>query len=115
MRKSHLIVLSVILIATISSAAMAADSQPVQAPMISGMWNLPEAPLRWTNAGAVAGSASAANRRRSVIRGSTSSLGCWVARASTRSTIRRLSLVDPPGLVSKSSSFIAAIASLNAE
>ena len=32
MRKSHLIVLSVILIATISSAAMAADSQPVAAP-----------------------------------------------------------------------------------
>jgi competence protein ComEA len=40
MRKSHLIVLSVILIATISSAAMAADSQPVQAPAVSGIVNL---------------------------------------------------------------------------
>jgi competence protein ComEA len=39
MRKSHLIVLSVILIATISSAAMAADSQPVAAP-ITGIVNL---------------------------------------------------------------------------
>ncbi|MEA2327050.1 MAG: competence protein ComEA [Thermoanaerobaculia bacterium] len=40
MRKSHLIVLSVILIATISSAAMAADSQPVAAAPISGIVNL---------------------------------------------------------------------------
>ena len=39
MRKSHLIVLSVILIATISSAAMAADSAPVAAP-ITGIVNL---------------------------------------------------------------------------
>jgi competence protein ComEA len=39
MRKSHLIVLSVILIATISSAAMAADSTAVAAP-ISGIVNL---------------------------------------------------------------------------
>ena len=39
MRKSHLIVLSVILIATISGAAMAADSQPVAAP-ITGIVNL---------------------------------------------------------------------------
>jgi competence protein ComEA len=39
MRKSHLIVLSVILIATISSAAMAADSQPVASP-ITGIVNL---------------------------------------------------------------------------
>jgi competence protein ComEA len=40
MRKSHLIVLSVILIATISTAAMAADSQPVAATPISGIVNL---------------------------------------------------------------------------
>jgi len=42
MRKSHLIVLSVILIATISSAAMAAESQPVPAPAatISGIVNI---------------------------------------------------------------------------
>jgi len=40
MRKSHLIVLSVILIATISSAAMAADSQPVSAPAATGIVNL---------------------------------------------------------------------------
>jgi len=40
MRKSHLIVLSVILIATISSAAMAADSQPVAAAPVSGIVNL---------------------------------------------------------------------------
>jgi competence protein ComEA len=40
MRKSHLIVLSVILIATISSAAMAADSTPVAATPITGIVNL---------------------------------------------------------------------------
>jgi competence protein ComEA len=40
MRKSHLIVLSVILIATISSAAMAADSAPVAASPITGIVNL---------------------------------------------------------------------------
>jgi competence protein ComEA len=40
MRKSHLIVLSVILIATISSAAMAADSAPVVAAPITGIVNL---------------------------------------------------------------------------
>ena len=40
MRKSHLIVLSVILIATISSAAMAADSAPVAATPITGIVNL---------------------------------------------------------------------------
>jgi competence protein ComEA len=40
MRKSHLIVLSVILIATISSAAMAADSAPVAAAPITGIVNL---------------------------------------------------------------------------
>ena len=40
MRKSHLIVLSVILIATISSAAMAADTQPVGAPQVTGIVNL---------------------------------------------------------------------------
>jgi comEA protein len=41
MRKSHLIVLSVILIATISSAAMAADSQPVVgAQAVTGIVNL---------------------------------------------------------------------------
>lgn len=40
MRKSHLIVLSVILIATISSAAMAAESQPVSAPAATGIVNL---------------------------------------------------------------------------
>jgi len=40
MRKSHLIVLSVILIATISSAAMAADSQPVAAAPATGIVNL---------------------------------------------------------------------------
>jgi competence ComEA-like helix-hairpin-helix protein len=40
MRKSHLIVLSVILIATISSAAMAADSASVVAAPITGIVNL---------------------------------------------------------------------------
>jgi len=40
MRKSHLIVLSVILIATISSAAMAADTQPVGAQAVTGIVNL---------------------------------------------------------------------------
>src|SRR3954454_22055160 len=40
MRKSHLIVLSVILIATISSAAMAADSQPIASTPITGIVNL---------------------------------------------------------------------------
>src|SRR5260221_10594618 len=40
MRKSHLIVLSVILIATISSAAMAADSKPVAASPVTGIVNL---------------------------------------------------------------------------
>ena len=40
MRKSHLIVLSVILIATISSAAMAADSQSVAAAPVTGIVNL---------------------------------------------------------------------------
>jgi competence protein ComEA len=41
MRKSHLIVLSVILIATISSAAMAAEAAPVPAPAtISGIVNI---------------------------------------------------------------------------
>ena len=40
MRKSHLIVLSVILIATISSAAMAADTQPVGAAQVTGIVNL---------------------------------------------------------------------------
>lgn len=40
MRKSHLIVLSVILIATISSAAMAADAQPVGATQVAGIVNL---------------------------------------------------------------------------
>ena len=40
MRKSHLIVLSVILIATISSAAMAAEAQPVSAPAATGIVNL---------------------------------------------------------------------------
>jgi competence protein ComEA len=41
MRKSHLIVLSVILIAAISSTAMAADSQPVAgAPAVTGIVNL---------------------------------------------------------------------------
>jgi len=40
MRKSHLIVLSVILIATICSAAMAADSAPVAATPITGIVNL---------------------------------------------------------------------------
>ena len=40
MRKSHLIVLSVILIATISSAAMAADSTQVAAAPITGIVNL---------------------------------------------------------------------------
>jgi competence protein ComEA len=40
MRKSHLIVLSVILIATICSAAMAADSAPVTATPITGIVNL---------------------------------------------------------------------------
>ncbi|MEA2345191.1 MAG: competence protein ComEA [Thermoanaerobaculia bacterium] len=39
MRKSHLIVLSVILIATISSAAMAADTQPAAA-QVTGIVNL---------------------------------------------------------------------------
>jgi competence protein ComEA len=40
MRKSHLIVLSVILIATISSAAMAADAAPVAAPPVTGIVNI---------------------------------------------------------------------------
>ena len=41
MRKSHLIVLSVILIAAISTTAMAADSQPVAgAPAVTGIVNL---------------------------------------------------------------------------
>jgi competence protein ComEA len=40
MRKSHLIVLSVILIATISSAAMAADVQPAAAQPVAGIVNL---------------------------------------------------------------------------
>jgi competence protein ComEA len=40
MRKSHLIVLSVILIATLSSAAMAADAQPVPAPTATGVVNI---------------------------------------------------------------------------
>ena len=40
MRKSHLIVLSVILIATISSAAMAADSAPIVAAPVTGIVNL---------------------------------------------------------------------------
>jgi competence protein ComEA len=40
MRKSHLIVLSVILIATISSAVMAADSAPVVAAPVIGIVNL---------------------------------------------------------------------------
>jgi len=40
MRKSHLIVLSVILIATISSVAMAADTTPVAAAPITGIVNL---------------------------------------------------------------------------
>ena len=40
MRKSHLIVLSVILIATISSAAMAADAQPAGAVQVTGIVNL---------------------------------------------------------------------------
>lgn len=40
MRKSHLIVLSVILIATISSAAMAADSTSVAAAPVTGIVNL---------------------------------------------------------------------------
>ena len=40
MRKSHLIVLSVILIATISSAVMAADSAPVVAAPAVGIVNL---------------------------------------------------------------------------
>jgi competence protein ComEA len=40
MRKSHLIVLSVILIATISSVAMAADAQPVAASPVTGIVNL---------------------------------------------------------------------------
>jgi competence protein ComEA len=40
MRKSHFIVLAVILIATISSAAMAADSQSLAAAPITGIVNL---------------------------------------------------------------------------
>jgi competence protein ComEA len=40
MRKSHLIVLAVILIATISSAAMAADVQPVPAATATGVVNI---------------------------------------------------------------------------
>src|SRR5437764_14274466 len=40
MRKSHLIVLSVILIATISSAAMAADSAQLAATPVTGIVNL---------------------------------------------------------------------------
>jgi competence protein ComEA len=40
MRKSLLIVLSVVLIATISSAAMAADAQPVPAATATGVVNL---------------------------------------------------------------------------
>jgi len=40
MRKSHLIVLSVILIAAFSSAAMAAESQPVAAAPVTGIVNL---------------------------------------------------------------------------
>ena len=40
MRKSHLIVLSVILIATISSAVMAGESQPVATAPVSGIVNL---------------------------------------------------------------------------
>jgi competence protein ComEA len=40
MRKSHLIVLAVILIATISSNAMAADGAPVPAPTATGVVNI---------------------------------------------------------------------------
>jgi len=40
MRKSHLIVLAVILIATISSAAMAADVQPLPAATATGVVNI---------------------------------------------------------------------------
>jgi len=40
MRKSHLIVLSVILIATISGTAMAADASPVPAPTATGVVNI---------------------------------------------------------------------------
>jgi competence protein ComEA len=40
MRKSHLIVLSVILIATISGAAMAADASPVPAATATGVVNI---------------------------------------------------------------------------
>jgi competence protein ComEA len=40
MRKSHLIVLAVILIATISNAAVAAEAQPVQASPITGIVNI---------------------------------------------------------------------------
>ena len=40
MRKSQLIVLAVILIATISSTAMAADAQPVPVPTATGIVNI---------------------------------------------------------------------------
>ena len=40
MRKSYLIVLAVILIATISTTSMAADGQPVPAPSPSGVVNI---------------------------------------------------------------------------
>jgi len=40
MRKSHLIVLSAILILTISNAAMAADVQPIQASSPTGVVNI---------------------------------------------------------------------------
>ena len=40
MRKSHLIVLAVILIATISSASMAAETQPAQASTPAGVVNI---------------------------------------------------------------------------
>lgn len=40
MRKSHLIVLAVILIATISSASMAADAQPAPASTPTGVVNI---------------------------------------------------------------------------
>ena len=40
MRKSLLIVISVVLIATISSAAIAADAQPVPVPTATGVVNI---------------------------------------------------------------------------